>query len=142
MAIGSSLPSPKLPRLAITAGSVAFLLAISGVLSALHNVVVILPALVPAVAGVTIFRRHTWGAYGFALYEFAAATIIPGALLRDSMAPKGQIAFLSGFSLGIAILFFFAGKSLAATGASAARCPPGSPSPACSPCLFFSFAPL
>jgi signal peptidase I len=113
-----SLQMPaRLPKLAIAAAIVAFLLALGGLVSTFGHVFLVFSALVPAIAGVTILRRRVWGAYGFALFELAQATVTPLALLGASTIPTGQITALIVVGLALSVLFFLAGRSLTAAGA-------------------------
>ena len=78
---------------------------------------VVVSAIVPAVAGLCILRRQVWGAYGFALFQLSQAATSPLLLLHTSSVSKIQIAIVVGFSLILALLFYSAGKSMAAAGA-------------------------
>lgn len=109
--------SAGLPKLAAIAVVVAFLLAIGGLASAIQQPFLIFSAIVPVLAGVGILRRRLWCAYGFALFELAEAAVALLVLLRAPMALKPQIGVLAGLAVILALLFFFAGRSLAATGA-------------------------
>ena len=116
MAADSETPQ-KLPKLVFAAAIIAFLVAASNLIGASHQIIFVFSALIPAVAGITILRKRVWGAYGYALYLLATATIIPLLLLRDSTAPQGLIIGVMIFGVALAALFFFAGRSLAAAGA-------------------------
>lgn len=113
------LKAVKLPKLALVAAIVALLVAAVGLLSAIRQPLLILSALVPAAAGITILRKRVWGAYGFALFELLQAILIPLALMGEAQQP-GRAQLLSGAALAIvlALLFFFAGRSLARAGAA------------------------
>jgi hypothetical protein len=64
--------------LAVIAATVAFLLlALSALLSAFHHIWYIIVGIVPAMAGITILRKHAWGAYGFALFEVPQSIFTP-----------------------------------------------------------------
>jgi signal peptidase I len=84
-------------------------------------------------AGLTILRKRVWGAYGFALFGLTQAMISP-VVLRQSGIATAQIALNICLSLGIAALFFLAGRSL--TVAAAKR---GSVVPWIAVCFLFSF---
>ena len=117
MAIGFLRTFSKLPKLAVAAALVAFVLALGGLLAAYHQVSLIVTAVIPAAAGISILRRRAWGAYGFALFELAQATITPLALFRTSEVLKARLATLICLDLALALLFFFAGRSLTTAGA-------------------------
>lgn len=107
----------RLPKLAVTAAVISFLLAAAGLVSALRQVFLVFSALIPAMAGISILRKRVWGAYGFALFELAQLVIAPLILFRASAVPKAQIVSLAVVNAMLASLFFLAGRSLAATGA-------------------------
>lgn len=102
----------KIPKIAAV---VAFLMAGGVVFSALTEQIVLLPfAAIPLVAGIGVWRRRVWSAYGFAVYSFAQLLLVPFVLQR-SAAPRDVIP--SGAVMAVlAALFFFAGRSLAAAG--------------------------
>jgi signal peptidase I len=109
--------SSKLP---VIASIVAFLSAALIAVSAFTGAVVLLPfAAVPLAAGIGILRRRVWSAYGFALYTVAQTLLVPLLLLRSGAAfiSVAQIVAILIFSLALAMLFFFAGRALAASGA-------------------------
>jgi len=103
----------RLPKLAIAAAIVAFLVALGGLVSALGHVFLVFSAIIPAIAGITILHRRIWGAYGFALFEL----VTPVALLGASTIPKGRMIAVIVVSLALSLLFFFAGRSLTVAGA-------------------------
>jgi signal peptidase I len=107
----------KLPKLAITAASVSFLLAIGMLLAAFQHVLFVVFAFIPAMAGITILRRRAWGGYGFALFETAQLALIPIAL-GSSKVSTAYFALLIVLNLCLSVLFFLAGRSLTAAGAS------------------------
>lgn len=73
--------------------------------------------MIPLMAGIGIVRRRVWGAYGFAVYLLAQILLTPLVLLRAGGAPAGTLV-AGGFLLALlTLLFFFAGRSLAAAGA-------------------------
>jgi signal peptidase I len=76
-------------------------------------------ALIPLCAGIGIVRRRAWSAYGFALYEFAQILLVPVLLLRggSTTAPLVNIGGALLIAAMLSLLFFFAGRSLEATGA-------------------------
>jgi hypothetical protein len=117
MLTDSPQPPWKLPTLAITAASVSFLLAILTLLAAFQHVYFVVSALIPGIAGITILRRRAWGAYGFALFELAQIAITP-IVLGSSKISTAYFAFLIVLNLCLSVLFFFAGRSLTAAGAS------------------------
>ena len=126
-------PRMKLPRVAIIAAIIAFLLVFSALVSALQHPWYLIVALVPAMAGITILRKHVWGAYGFALFEITQSTVTPALLLRNSSVPVSQIGVLIAFGLILSAVFFFAGRSLTAAGAKR-----GSPLPWIAVALLFT----
>lgn len=107
----------KLPKLALAAAIVAFLLAAIAVVSAFQHVYLVASAIVPAMAAITIVRRRVWGAYGFALFNLAQLAIAPVILVGASGVPRAQLIALLVVNLALALLFFLAGRSLAAVGA-------------------------
>jgi signal peptidase I len=117
MLIGAPQVPARPPKLAIAAAVVAFLISLVILISAFQVVLLVFLALVPAAAGVSILRKRIWGAYGFALFELAQATIAPLALLTVSGIPNAKIFLSIGLGLGLAVFFFLAGRSLAAMGA-------------------------
>lgn len=125
--------SVKLPKLAVVATTVAFLLVLGALISAFQNIWQLIAGIVPTMAGVTILRKHAWGAYGFALFEVAQSMVVPALLLRDPGASVSQLAVLVAVGLIFGVLFFFAGRSLTAAGVT-----PGSPLPWIAVTLLFS----
>lgn len=106
----------RLPKLAIAAVIVAFVLALRDVMSAFQHLLFVVSAVIPAMAAISILRKRVWGAYGFALFELAQLAIAP-LLLRTAAVSRAQIGAVIGLNLALALLFFFAGKSLAKAGA-------------------------
>jgi signal peptidase I len=106
----------RLPKLAIAAVIIAFLLAVRDLMSAFQHVLFVVSAVIPALAATSILRKRVWGAYGFALFELAQLAIYP-LLLRTAAVSRTQIAAVIGLNLGLALLFFLAGRSLARAGA-------------------------
>jgi signal peptidase I len=113
------------PKIPLAAAMVAFLVAGFAVVSALMGDVVLLPAAaIPLAAGIGILRRRVWSAYGYALLIFAQLAMLPFLVARS-----GGLAGLADrvgiFSIGlmalVGLLFFLAGKSLAASGAARGR---------------------
>ncbi len=99
------------------AAVVAFLLATIGLLAALEQPVLALFALVPLFAGIGILRRRVWSAYGFALFELAQLEVPLLVSSRAGTMPKSPVALTVGVNLVFALLFFVAGRKLAASGA-------------------------
>ncbi len=124
----------KLPKLAVVAAGIAFLLVLSALVGVLHNIWYLLGAVVPTMAGVTILRKRAWGAYGFALFEVTQSIVTPALLLRDSSISVAQIGVLIILGLIFGVVFFLAGRSLSAAGAVR-----GSPLPWIAVTLLFSF---
>jgi signal peptidase I len=112
----------RLPRIA---SIVAFVIAGIDILSgALLGPIVIIPlAIVPLCAGIGILRRRAWSAYGIATFIFAQLLLLAANLLRPWYATGRvrQIVVTALVSIGIGILFLFAGRSLAASGADRGR---------------------
>jgi signal peptidase I len=102
----------KLPFVAATA---AFLLAAIGLLAALQHPVLALFALVPLIAGAGILRKRVWSAYGIALFELAQLAVML-LTARTGAMPASQLVFTIGLNGALALLFFLAGRSLAASG--------------------------
>ena len=110
-------------RLAKIASIVAFVMAGLLVWGALTGPIILLPAaLVPLLAGIGILRKRVWSAYGLSLYAAAQLFVLlllflrygAGATLAVIVAQIALIAILVS-------LFFFAGRSLARTGAARGR---------------------
>jgi signal peptidase I len=114
----------KLPKLAVIASTVAFLLVLSALFSALHQISYLIAGIVPAIAGIMILRKRAWGAYGFALFEVTQSIVTPALLFRDSPIQVSQITVVVILGLAFGGLFFLAGRSLTAAGAAL-----GSPRP-------------
>jgi signal peptidase I len=107
----------KLPRIATI---VAFVIAGILILVALLGPIVLLPfAIIPLCAGIGILRKRVWSAYGYATFLFAQLLLLPIVSLRSgySIGHILQTIFSALFSLLVGILFLFAGRSLAASGA-------------------------
>ena len=101
----------KLPKVAC---GVALLIAAIGVFAALWSEIVVLPAaLIPLGAAIGILRKRVWAAYGYGLFlagQFVVALIV---LTRaDSGAPRVAIVGAAAFSLLLAAMFVYAGRSL------------------------------
>jgi hypothetical protein len=99
------------------AAIVAFLLAAIGLLAALQHPVLAFFALVPLLAGIGILRKRVWGAYGFALFKLAQLAVLPLIFSRADAMPTSQRVFTIGLNIVLVLLFFLAGRSLAASGA-------------------------
>src|ERR1035441_7755085 len=111
----------RLPRIA---SIVAFVIAGITILVGLLGPIVVLPlAIIPLCAGIGILRQRVWGAYGFATCSFAQLLLLPIILLRPgySTAHTIQMFFSVIVSVLFGILFLFAGRSLAASGAARGR---------------------
>jgi signal peptidase I len=113
--------SGKLPLIAAV---VAFAWAGLYVFAAIDGPVVLLMfAVLPLAAGIGILRRRAWAAYGLALYLATSLLLMPVLLMRaDRLTGVTlEIAISAALStlllLTSAVLFFLAGRSLAATGA-------------------------
>lgn len=105
-----------LPKVALTACLVAFVMAGAVVLSALAGQIFLLPfALIPLAAGIGIVRQHAWSAYGLSL--FMGAQLFPVALVvfRTGSRPPGTIG-AAALAAVLIPLFFFAGRSMTAAG--------------------------
>jgi signal peptidase I len=106
--------SPKVPHIA---SAVAFVIAGLGVASALLGQIAVLPfAALPLAAGIGILRRRVWSAYGFALYIVAQLLFIPFLLVRSGGPISSALDTIASAVLmaALALLFFLAGRSLAA----------------------------
>ena len=78
----------------------------------------ILFALVPLWSGIGMLRKRVWSAYGVALFELAQITIPLLVALRASAMSKSQLGLTVELNVVFALLFFLAGRKLAAEGAS------------------------
>ena len=118
------MPALHYPKIARCAYIVAFLVAVGTAISALAGQIFLLPfALIPLIAGIGIMRGRAWSAWGIALYTFAQLLPVSRVLFRSSSlssAPPGAISAVVMAAVLIP-LFFFAGRSLAATGAASGR---------------------
>jgi signal peptidase I len=112
-----------LPKIAWVASIVAFLLAGGAVLSALTGQIVFLAvALIPLAAGIGIVRKRAWAAYGYALFQLAQLALVPVILFRSGGTAAGlQVIGTAVLMLLLIPLFFFAGRSLSATGSERGR---------------------
>jgi signal peptidase I len=111
-------------RLPLTAAVVAFAIAATVVLAGVIGPIVALPlALIPLCAGIGILRNRVWSAYGYAAILFAQFLLLPLILLRPglSTARAPQIIGTIIGPLALGVLFMFAGRSLAASGARRGR---------------------
>lgn len=106
------------------AAALAFFLAGIGLLSGLQQPALAVFALIPLAAGIGILRRRVWSAYGFALFELAQVVVSPILLSRTGTASRATVLFTIGFNAGLAALFFFTGRTLAASGAVRGRAIP------------------
>jgi signal peptidase I len=131
--IGPAHSQVKLPKLAVIAAGIAFLLVLSALVAARHQFWSLIGTVVPAMAGVTILRKHAWGAYGFALFEVTQSIVTSALLFRGPGIRVSQIGELVVIGLVLSGLFFFAGRSLTAAGARG-----GSPLPWIAVTLLFS----
>lgn len=87
---------------------------------ALVGPIVLLPfAAIPLCSGIGILRRRVWSAYGFAAYQLAQLLVLPVFLFRPGYSAGGAVKLIVSavFSLLLSILFFYAGRLLAASGA-------------------------
>jgi signal peptidase I len=94
------------------------------IFAGLSGPIVALPlAIIPLCAGVGILRKRVWSAYGFATFLFAQLLPLPVILLRpgNSIEHTLQIILSALFQIPVGILFLFAGRSLAASGAARGR---------------------
>jgi signal peptidase I len=106
-------------KLAKVAAVVAFLTAGLAVAAAITQQVVALPlAAIPLAAGIGIWRKRVWGAYGFALFQVAQLLLLPVIWVRSSDADLNvaETIFSAVFMIAYATLFFLAGRSLSAAG--------------------------
>jgi signal peptidase I len=111
----------KLPKIAYI---VAFVIAGITSFAAIMGPIVVLPlVIIPLYAGIGIMRRRIWSAYGFAIYSFAQLILVPIVLHHPghSTIYVIKICIEALFSLLLGILFLFAGRSLAASGAARGR---------------------
>lgn len=113
-----------LKRLPLFASIVAFVIAGIIILAGLLGPIVALPlAVVPLCAGIGILRNRVWSAYGFAMFQFAQFLLLVVLLLlpgySTGLAPHIIVTAIG--SLGLGILFLFAGRSLATSGAAQGR---------------------
>lgn len=92
-------------------------------IAVLETILALPLALVPLFAGIGIWRNRVWSAYGYAAFLFAQLLLIPVLLLRPGSwaggVPKIVVTIL--LSLGFGLLFLFAGRSLAMSGAPRGR---------------------
>jgi len=94
------------------------------IVSALTGPIVLLPfAFIPLIAGIGIMRKRVWSAYGLALYLFAQVLLLPLLLFRSGGGTykSPEIIAAAVLTAGLAVLFLFAGRSLAAIGSKRGR---------------------
>jgi hypothetical protein len=106
----------RLPR---TASVIAFGLAGIVILAGLLGPIIVLPfAIVPLCAGIGILRNRVWSSYGLATYFFAQLPLFPVTLLQPGYSTERvpQVVVTALASLGLGVLYLFAGRSLAASG--------------------------
>lgn len=74
---------------------------------------------IPLIGGIGILRRRVWSAYGLALCHCSAILGLGVVLLRDGFADglSGEQLIDLVLAVGSGVLYFFAGRSLAASGA-------------------------
>src|SRR5437016_994343 len=108
--------STKIPWIASV---VAFLIAGSVLYAALTGqIILLLFAVIPLIAGIGIARKRVWSAYGFALF-LSAQLLLPitlGLLRPGNIGVSREILPSAGLMVVLIALFFFAGRSLAAAG--------------------------
>lgn len=107
-----------LRRLPLVAAITAFVLAAIGLLAAFQQPVLAFFALVPLVAGIGILRKRVWSAYGFALFELAQLAAVLLISSRTGTIPASQLVFTISLNVVLVFLYFAAGRSLAASGAT------------------------
>ncbi len=113
-----------LKKLPLIASIVAFVIAGIDILVVLLGPIIALPiAIIPLCAGIGILRQRVWSAYGFATILFAQLLLLPIILLRHgySISHAIQMFFSVFIYLLLGILFLFAGRSMAASGAVRGR---------------------
>ncbi|MBV9302835.1 MAG: signal peptidase I [Acidobacteriaceae bacterium] len=117
MSIDSAQIPTKLPRLALIAAVVAFVFAALCLLAAIEQPVAVLPALLSILAGFGTLRRRIWSAYGFALLQLSQLAVLSFVVLRSNNSSSREILLAAAVSLALCVLFWFAARSLASTGA-------------------------
>jgi signal peptidase I len=116
-----------MPTVAYAACIIAFLTAAGIAVSAfLGPIVLLLAAVVPLCSAIGILRRHAWAAWGFAVCRLAELLLlVPLIFWRTPQAKNLESlqTIVGAVILGpaMAVLFYFAGRSLAATGAPRGR---------------------
>jgi signal peptidase I len=119
--------SDQMPRIARIASSIALVLTAFSVISAFSGQLVgLVYALIPFMAGIGILRKRAWDAYGFALVLLSELALLAVIYLRLANRDSARWDVFIGVALILILtpLFVFAGRSLAATDA-----PRGSPWP-------------
>ena len=105
-------------RLPVIAGVLALLMAAFALYSAFTGpVLAAVPALVILAGGVEILRRRVWGAYGIALLPGAQVLLAAFLSLRDRAVPLAPLAISAAGSIAFTVLFLYAGRALARSGA-------------------------
>jgi signal peptidase I len=106
----------KLPKIAVVAVVIAFLLFLAALIQSRQEIWSLLVGLVPAFAGVTILRKRAWGAFGFALVE--ASQVVAAAILymQGSAASFSQVVLITLVNLVWAGIFFLAGHAMLRSG--------------------------
>lgn len=115
----NSAVNPKLPKLALTVAVLGLIMGALSLAAAVRHLSYLPGAVLPIAAAITILRRRAWGGYGFALVALAQMLLIPILLMGGSSISARQTWMAVIFEAVLAILFFFTGRALSRTGASA-----------------------
>ena len=109
-----------MPKVARVAYIVAFFIAALDALSGAAGHIIFLPfALIPLIAGIGVMRGRAWSAYGFALLCLSSLVLIPVVISRSGSI--GDLVLVAVIALPVGLLFFFAGRALAAGGGERGR---------------------
>src|SRR5438874_1153646 len=99
----------NLPKLALMACVVAFLIGGGAMIGAALGEIVLLPAgLIQLIGGIGILRRRVWGAYGLALIYFAQ--LVPASLVvarRKEAGIPAEILAPVVFAVLLGCLYLF-----------------------------------
>ncbi len=116
--------SLKAPKIAIAAGIITILLAVSTAIQAFTagSLTELIPLPVLIIGAIGIFRRTAWSAYGLALYEASGLVVLAIAEVRnDFRLTSTADAGAAIIAAAIGVVYFMAGRSLEASGAPKGR---------------------
>jgi signal peptidase I len=109
-----SMPGPS--KLPLVSAIVAFVLGALFIVAAVFgSFVFVASALIPWFAGIGILRKRVWAAWGYSLY-CAGQTLLACIFVLRGHSEILPLLFSALWSIAVASLFFFAGKTLDSEG--------------------------